>query len=153
MYPLANVYKQLRNITLLFVGKLTISTGPFSIALLNHCSVCENLSSITETLSSSGPPYWNMRTVTSGTFEAIPNFHRNSHTDQPQLVHVNTSWMMLDEWTSNFSVVVMVNVLGQMAQQTGIGIDLLGCPNAANLRKGTATTKRAKSAVGLIFNR
>ena len=32
IYPLANVYKKLWKITMLFMAKSTISTGPFSIA-------------------------------------------------------------------------------------------------------------------------
>ena len=36
LYPLVNVNKKLWKITMLLMGKSTISTGPFSIASLQH---------------------------------------------------------------------------------------------------------------------
>ena len=57
VYPLVNVYKTDGKITMLLMGKLTISTGPFSIAMLVYQRVpsikqgCFNLSSVNHGLT------------------------------------------------------------------------------------------------------
>ena len=42
-YPLVNKHSELERSTMLLMGKLTISTGPFSIAMLNYQRVVGKL--------------------------------------------------------------------------------------------------------------
>ena len=43
IYPLVNSDNELERSTMLLMGKLTISTGPFSIAILNYQRVREKM--------------------------------------------------------------------------------------------------------------
>ena len=42
-YPLVNIQKAMERSTMLLMGKSTISTGPFSIAMLVHQRVDDNI--------------------------------------------------------------------------------------------------------------